>query len=129
MKRPAKLGFTVCATLVVLPCAAAPRIQSSLAKLDKQTRLEQVCDIEAMRRIRRVGHYLPDRAMSSASAPQTHRGDTLIAPGAAFRSRGKWYELAFTCTGTEDHMKVTAFSFTIGDAIPAEKWPEYGLWK
>lgn len=113
--------------LLASPCFAD--FQSSLARLDPQTRLEQICDLEVMAQIRRAGRYLPDRAKSYViSEPQTS-GHTLVAKGAAFRSAGKWYELAFTCKVSSDHLKVLSLDYHIGKLIPEAKWGSYGLWK
>jgi hypothetical protein len=101
-----------------------------LAGLEPQTRLEQICDLEAMTRIRRERkEFLPDRAKSYVVSAPRHMGHTVKANGAAFRSKGRWYELSFTCTGTPDHMKVLSFKYKIGHPIPTAKWQEYGLWR
>jgi hypothetical protein len=53
----------------------------------------------------------------------------IVAEGAAFRSRKKWYRMSYTCKTTADHMKVLSFDYKIGPEIPEEKWSAYGLWK
>jgi hypothetical protein len=113
--------------VIASPCQAD--IQSSLSRLDPQTRLEQVCDLEIMTRLKRTGRYLPDRAKSYVSSAPKMAGHTLVAKGAAFRSGGKWYELSFICKGSDDHLKVLTVDYHIGKLIPDTKWSEYGLWK
>jgi hypothetical protein len=119
---------------IVLPATSAlamdPRFAASLKKLDPQTRLEQVCDLEAMSRIDRDANpYHPDRAKTDVISHPLHAGDTVTGKGGAFRSKGRWYSFSFTCKGTPDHMKVLSFSYKIGDAIPESKWASLGLWR
>jgi hypothetical protein len=97
-------------------------------KVDLDTRLEQVCDIEAMHRVGRGNAFKPDRAKSDISIHPIHAGDMMKAPGAAFRSKGLWYALSFECTGTHDHLGILSFSFEVGKPIPKSRWAELGLW-
>jgi hypothetical protein len=122
-------AFPLAAILLVFASPCQADIQSSLSRLDPQTRLEQVCDLEIMSRIKRTGRYLPDRAKSYVTSEPKTAGHTLVAKGAAFRSGGKWYELSFTCRGSEDHLKVLSIDYHIGKLIPDTKWGGYGLWK
>ncbi|MGE0061744.1 MAG: DUF930 domain-containing protein [Xanthobacteraceae bacterium] len=123
--------------LIALACAtteplfaASARYLASLARLDPDLRLEQICDVEAMSRIRRDSpQFAPDRAKSDVSAHPIHKGNVLRAPGAAFRSKGQWFSLSFVCKGSDDHMRVLSFSYKIGKIIPESRWPDYGLWR
>ena len=123
--------------LVAVPALwAAPahavdtRFYNSLKRLDPATRLEQVCDVEAMKRIDRdPSPYHPDRAKSDVLSTPRHVGDTVKGSGGAFRSKGKWYSYSFVCKGSPDHMKVLAFSYKIGNLIPEAKWASLGLWR
>jgi hypothetical protein len=128
--------------IVLLSVAAAPAfasgrhhkggrgIEAQLKMLDPATRLEQVCDIEAMRQIKNdPSPYRPDRAVLSAiSNPQT-TGHTIQGTGGAFRSKGKWYAFSFKCEATDDHMKVLAFEYKLGEPIPEAQWAKDGLWE
>ena len=110
--------------------AMDPRFAASLKKLDPETRLEQVCDLEAMSRIGRDAKlYRPDRAKTDVISHPQHMGDTVKGTGGAFRSKGKWYAFSFVCKGSPDHMQVLSFSYKIGDVIPESKWAALGLWK
>lgn len=129
---PAARVATTAAFVLVTTSAFAlkldPRAYRGLRKLDPDVRLEQVCDIEAMERIRRESAFIPDRAKSYViSAPQ-HHGDTMEAPGAAFRSGGNWYRFSFSCTGAADHLDVLSFSYKLGPLIPKSEWDGYALW-
>jgi hypothetical protein len=118
-------------TLTVMTSAstADSRFIASLSKLDPQTRLEQVCDLEAVNHIGKNEKLpKPDRAKANViTAPRVH-GDTIEGTGGAFRSGGKWYGFSFTCKGSPDHLKVLSFTYKVGALIPKAKWPEYGLW-
>lgn len=110
--------------------ASDARFLASLKKLDPQTRLEQVCDLYAMKQIARdSGPYHPDRAKTDVVSHPRHSGNTVTGTGGAFRSGGRWYQFSFSCTGTPDGMKVTAFSYRLGQPIPESKWASYGLWR
>jgi hypothetical protein len=117
-------------TFVAPAIAMDPRFAASLKRLDPATRLEQVCDLEAMNRI---GHdanpFHPDRAKTDVMTHPVHIGDMVKGTGGAFRSGGKWYSFSFTCKGSPDHMQVLAFSYKIGSLIPESKWASYGLWR
>ncbi len=108
--------------------AAENRMERALKMLDPSARLEQVCDMAAMAQIRREAkEYRPDRAMASALAEPKSGPVSLEAKGAAFRSKGKWYQLSYVCKTTPDQMKVLSFDYKIGDAIPEDRWDGYGL--
>lgn len=110
--------------------SAESRFERSLRRLAPTERLVQICDYTAMQRVRKDSHtYRPDRAVADATA-QTHIfKNTVEAKGGAFRSRGKWYGIAYTCTASSDNMKVLSFNYKIGAEIPEAKWASYGLWQ
>ncbi len=115
--------------LAVQAMAADARFEKSLQRLDSEDRLEQLCDYTAMTHIRNdAGHYRPDRAVANAMTDAHVSHDTIKATAGAFRSRGKWYALAYSCTATPDHLKVVSFNYKIGPEIPETKWASYGLW-
>jgi hypothetical protein len=115
--------------LLTVGAHAQDRTSKSLMKLEPTTRLEQVCDIEAMKQIRRDLRLKVDRAKSDVSVTPVHKGHTVIAAGGAFRAKGKWYGLTFVCTGTPDHLRVTSFTYKLGAEIPESKWEDLGLWR
>jgi hypothetical protein len=124
-------AITLIATQSVAIHASATdaRFEKSLERLDLTDRLEQLCDYTAMAEIRKDDrNYQPDRAVANAMADANVAQDTIKATAGAFRSRGKWYTLAYDCTATPDHLKVVKFHYTIGPEIPETKWAGYGLW-
>jgi len=119
------------AALAVVSTASAARqarTDKGLEKLDPSARFEQVCDIEAMTRIGRdKASHKPDRAVAYALGEPSVEGDVIEAPGAAFRSAGKWYRMTFRCKASPDRMRVEEFSYTVGAEIPEEDWLHLGL--
>ena len=71
--------------------------------------------------------YDPDLVAAYSMGDITLAGSTLTAAGAAFRSGGQWYGLSFDCTLTGGLDAVSAFEFTIGEAIPHEQWASHNL--
>jgi hypothetical protein len=125
------LGLAIGAATVIAAQAAASdaRFERSLQMLAPSERLEQLCNYTAMTQIRKNEKlFRPDRAVANAMAEPQVKQETLEAKGGAFRSRGKWYALSYTCAATPDHMTVTAFRYTIGAEIPETKWAAFGLW-
>lgn len=126
-----KFGLAIAALAAVATQAAAsdPRFEKSLMMLAPSERLEQLCAYAAMVQIRKdARQFRPDRAVANAGAQARVRDHTIKADGGAFRSRGKWYALSYTCTATPDHLKVVSFGYKIGAEIPETKWAGYGLW-
>jgi len=125
------LGFAIgAATVLAAQTAAADsRFEKSLQMLAPPERLEQLCDYTAMIEIRKdAGNYRPDRALANAMAEPSVRQDSIETKGGAFRSRGKWYALSYSCQASPDHMSVVTFKYTIGPEIPVAKWAGYHLW-
>jgi hypothetical protein len=126
------LGLTIGAATVLAAHAAAAdaRFEKSLQKLALPERLEQLCDYTAMTEIRKdVGDFRPDRALANVMAEPRVSNDSIETKGGAFRSRGKWYALAYSCQASPDHLTVVGFRYTIGAEIPEAKWASYGLYQ
>lgn len=105
-----------------------PGIVQKLKLLDPTARFEQVCDLEAMKLIARDRTYRPEHTIMSALEAPRVSGLTMRGNGAAFRSKGKWYQFSFTCETDAEHLKVLTFSFKIAGPIPNELWEPNGLW-
>jgi hypothetical protein len=121
------------ASIALLVATAAhaqdAKFLQSLRKIEPTTRLEQICDLEAMNRIKRETGMKADRAKSDVISSPHHNNHTLTVNGGAFRADAKWFELSFVCMGSPDHLHVTAFKYKIGKPIPQSKWPSLGLWR
>lgn len=127
-----QLALAVGVIMIVTTGAAGAdnRFERSLRRLSPNERVVQLCDYTAMQRIRHAkGHYRPDRAVADARSQVTIDKNTVHARGGAFRSRGKWYALSYTCTASADKMKVVSFKYKIGAEIPQAKWAAYSLWQ
>jgi hypothetical protein len=124
------LAIGVGAIVVAQAAAADERFARSLQMLAPAERLEQLCGYTALARIRQDDKsFRPDRTVANAMTEPRVRDDTIEVKGGAFRSRGKWFALAYSCTATPDRMAVVAFGYTIGPEIPETKWAGYGLWQ
>jgi hypothetical protein len=56
------------------------------------------------------------------------RGGNVLQPRiAAFRSLGRWFDVAFRCETDSGVTRVERFSFKIGKEIPQSQWLERGL--
>ena len=126
-------GLAAAAALAsgVSPAIALEKsLESSLMKLDPETRFHQLCDIETMRRISAAdGPLHPDRMVMDAEREAELSGDEIIGRGAAIRSGGRWYRLTFRCRATPDRLTVLELNYRIGAAIPESRWEEIGLWR
>lgn len=99
------------------------RIRKTFGTLAASEKLVQVCNIEGLEQIRRaMPQYDPDTLVPYATSDPLAAGLTLSAPGAAFRSRRKWYGMTFKCTAAADLAGVTAFEFKLGQPIPEAEW-------
>lgn len=126
------LALTIATVLVTAAHASGPdaHFQKVLKLLEPVDRLEQLCDYTAMVTIRKDQRkFHPDRAVASAIAPPKIAADSIEAKGGAFRSRGHWYGMTYSCSATPDHMKVLSFRLSVGEEIPESKWASYGLWQ
>lgn len=104
------------------------KIRAALETFAPSERLVQLCNIEGLEQIRRgAPSYDPDTLVSYAMADTLSAGLTLSAPGGAFRSRRRWYGVAFKCTVAADLQSVTAFEFKLGKPIPESEWEAHNL--
>lgn len=128
-----KWGLAAGAALALFAAQSATaetRFERTLKRLDPADRLAQLCDYTAMTRIRKdQRNYRPDRAVANAVTDAVIVKDTIEVKGGAFRSRGKWYALTYTCATKPDRLSVVSFEYKIGAEIPQEKWASYGLWQ
>jgi hypothetical protein len=104
------------------------KIKRAFGTLAPSERQVQLCNIEGLEQIRRnEPTYDPDTLVPYAMSDPLTAGLTLSAQGAAFRSRRKWYGMAFKCTVAADLQSVTAFEFKLGTPIPPAEWEEHNL--
>jgi hypothetical protein len=124
------LAVCLAATFTTIADAANKRVENRLDALDPMTRLDQVCALEAMTRIRQDDKSLrPDRAITYALSAPEIKGSTMTGKGGALRSKGQWYRYSFTCKATPDHKTVSGFTYKLGAPIPEDQWETYGLFR
>jgi hypothetical protein len=115
-------------TAAILKDPANREVRETLPTLERTERLTQLCNIEALEQIRLANPAtVPDSMEAAAFAETKVTGLTVIAPGAAYRSRQKWYEAKFSCSVAADYLQVTEFSFSLGDPIPESEWDSHNL--
>jgi hypothetical protein len=104
------------------------RIAAALPTLGNDERLTQLCNIEALEQIRTARtDFAPDTLVPYAFADTNILNGLLTAPGAAFRSRRRWWAVSLKCAVAPDYSAVTDFEFTLGDEIPREQWEAHYL--
>lgn len=104
------------------------KMKRTLESFAPSERLVQLCNIEGLEQIRRgAPDYDPDTLVTYAMSDPLVAGLTLTAPGAAFRSRRKWYGVAVKCTVAADLESVTGFEFRLGKPIPQSEWEAHNL--
>jgi hypothetical protein len=99
-----------------------------LPLFEEETRLEQLCGLEAMAQIAAsLKQFHSDRIVAYAKADVRIENTIIAAEGAAFRSHQRWYGLTFRCGLTGDRQAVQDFEFSVGNAIPKGLWDRYNL--
>src|SRR5204863_10015756 len=104
------------------------KVGRMLMQHDPDARFDQLCDLEAAKRIGKEKIYRPERAIVSALDEPKIAATTMTGKGGAFKSKGQWYQFSFTCQTSPDHMQVQSFTYQIGEPIPQEQWEKNGLW-
>lgn len=129
--KPAPPAMVRPSTMLSERTLADPRsrqARSALGQMTRDERMVQLCDLEAMAQVAAwSGRFRPDRVVDYATRDTLVEGIRVVADGAAFRSGHAWFGLKFRCELTADLVKVAAFEFLVGDAIPREDWEELGL--
>jgi len=108
--------------------AASRQARLAMRTLASDTRVEQLCGLEAMEQVHAWQRdFQPDRIVVYAMGEPSLTGNRFEADGAAFRSRSLWYRIRFSCDLTTDHARVVGFAFAVGAPIPRDDWEEHGL--
>jgi hypothetical protein len=110
---------------------AAGSLDRSLMKLDPVERAHQACVIKGLETVRRSDKRLAkaDRIMPDTFKRAVLDGSIVTAAGAAVHANKRWYAMSFECTVSDNQLKAVAFSFKLGDEIPADRWESIGLWQ
>lgn len=100
-----------------------PRVRQALGTLPPERRIVQMCSIEMLEQIRRaVPGAVPDVITGSPTTRQTITARLMDVSGAAFRSRGQWYDIGYHCETDAKTLAITSFSFSLGAAVPKSQW-------
>ena len=109
-------------TLYSTAALASPLGRATLAQLetaDREERIVQLCNYEAVEQTRRENPKLRiDHARVQVRKEATISGLHVTAPGAAVHGHGLWYDLSFTCDVAPDLAGVEGFAFALGGQIP-----------
>jgi hypothetical protein len=124
-------GMIVAKTMLSEKTLADPRsgqARRELATFADSERIVQLCNLEAMDQVEAWrSDFHPDRLVAYARSDVKMSGETIVADGAAFRSRNRWHDIRFKCQVTPDHAKVAAFEFQVGEPVPRKDWEELNL--
>lgn len=124
-------GMIVAKTMLSEKLLADPRSSQArreLATFDDGERVVQLCNLEAMDQIEAWrADFQPDRLVAYARSEVEMSGDTIVADGAAFRSRRNWYDIKFRCKVAPGHARVVAFEFRVGEPVPRKDWEKLNL--
>ena len=101
-----------------------PRVRTAIAGMPRSERANLLCMTEMRGQLRAARPPRPPEILPSFRLPT---GTVLEPRQAAFRSQGKWFDLAFRCEVDEGVTKVQKFSYRIGDAIPRAEWSQRGF--
>ncbi|KQZ40894.1 DUF930 domain-containing protein [Ensifer sp. ENS04] len=105
---------------------ADPRSRQALeglSQLAADEQIVQLCNLEAMEQVHRWRvDFTPDLLVAYATSDIVLAGRNLRADGAAFRSKGRWFNIKFGCAVAPDIKSVAAFEFQVGDEIPESEW-------
>lgn len=112
----------------ILADPANREVRENFPRLASDEQLVQLCNMEALEQFQVAeSAAMPDAVVGYAFGDVTIAGGVLEADGAAFRSAGQWYHVAFRCAGGLDPPAVTAFQYTLGDLVPESEWEEHFL--
>ena len=113
-----------------LPALAEPdRVRDrAMLELAPEARIEQRCNAKAMGAVAREHKgFHPDELVAYAFGDPTVGDNEIDAPGAALRSKGQWFHIAYHCRTTADGLEVEAFRYTLGEVIPRAEWDAHAL--
>lgn len=134
--RPLKPGLLIVGALALVSGAGPgqgatyeKRLRQQFERVELQTRLEEVCDTEVMLQINREhSEFVVDKVIAYTFRSPVQKNDRLVADGAAFRSRGKWFRLSYRCQTGPRHLDITELKYQVGDEIEHKFWRRFYLY-
>ena len=107
----------------ILDAPPMVKAREAINKLPPEKRLTQSCNIEAVGQLGNAGRgFDPDAVIADAFAKpviDTARANVTVGNG-AFRSKGKWYGIAYDCTLSKDLGAVKTFTYRVGADVTDE---------
>jgi len=100
-----------------------PQARSAMRGMSAGQRLNLLCMTELRAQIAAVSAVPPELLPSFRPPP----GNVLQPRAAAFRSLGRWFDVAFRCETDSGVTRVERFAFKIGNEIPRSQWLQRGL--
>lgn len=92
---------------------------SAMDKLPRSARAAHLCSTQLRDQLRNgMPPYYPELVPSYPLL----EGHVMEVPDAAFRARGRWYELGFRCQVDDGATKVVTFAYRVGKPIPRNEW-------
>ncbi|MBB6306119.1 DUF930 domain-containing protein [Xanthobacter tagetidis] len=124
----AALALVPAVFLLATPAAAGGHRDDMMLHVDMATRIEQRCNARAMGQLGREDKTMrPEEVVAYAFAEPKLGKASIAAPGAAVRSRGHWYHLAYQCRTSADGMEVEDFRYQLGAEVPRNQWDAHSL--
>jgi hypothetical protein len=104
------------------------RMRAELASMGDETRLQQLCNIEAMAQIEHAHPaFHAHKVVAYASGAVETGPDLLIARHAAVEANGGWHHLTYRCALAPGHHTLKGMELAIGKPIPPAYWERYNL--
>ena len=101
--------------------AMSNKVRAWLKDMAPQERMVQICNMEVM------GKLDADRLVDYTFSNPDIGDNAVTADGAAYRRKGHWYKVSYTCSTNKDQMEVLKLSFKKGKEIPKGKWTDLNL--
>lgn len=99
-----------------------------LERMELSTRVEQRCNERATGATRREGKlHSPEEVIAYAFEDDKVEGSNVVAPGAAIKDGDRWYRMQYSCTTSEDGLKIVNFQYKLGHEVPRQEWRKYHL--
>lgn len=101
-----------------------PIAREAMGNLSRGQRIARLCSSELYSQLRNGSPSYNAELVPSFELP---KGNVLKVPNAAFRSKNRWYDLAFRCEVDTDGMSVRSFGFDVGKEVPKSDWRKRGF--
>ena len=126
--RQSWLAFGLLLFLPNQPVQGAKSNEEQMLSLSPETRLEQRCNARAMGAVgREHSGFKPDEFVAYAFSDPIVHDHVIATQGAALRSRGALYHVAYRCETSEDGLKIRSFDYTLGRTVPKQEWDKHYL--